>query len=431
MKVLITTDWYKPVINGVVTSVVSLTGGLVALGHEVRILTLSGDRRSHIDGNVTRIGSIGVGTIYPNARMIAAISSRYVKELIDWHPDVVHSQCEFSTFFLARRISETCGCPLIHTYHTVYEDFTHYFSPSVRFGKYMAATCSRMLLAKTQTVIVPTEKIKKMLNGYGVGTPITTIPSGLELEQFEIPTTPMERKAMRVKLGLGDTDQALIYLGRLAQEKNIEELLLFLSQRQDAHLHLILVGDGPYRVHLEHTVKTLQLDHRVMFVGMVPPSEVVRYYQSGDIFVSASQSETQGLTYIEAMASGLPLVCREDSCLDGVLNNGVSGFAYHDANDFHADIDWLLSDEAHRRTMAKAARETAFGRFSSKAFAESMIQVYKKWLRHENSEFSPTASRWSGTWPSAKTALTTHANDVSSDSKPLLRKTTDHLSQKP
>lgn len=135
MKVLITTDWYKPVINGVVTSVLSLADGLEALGHEVRILTLSGTIHSYCEGNVTYIGSVSVGKIYPNARLKTAMTHGYVRDLIAWKPDVVHSQCEFSTFFLARRITQICRVPLVHTYHTVYEDYTHYFSPSISVGR--------------------------------------------------------------------------------------------------------------------------------------------------------------------------------------------------------------------------------------------------------------------------------------------------------
>lgn len=136
MKILITTDWYKPVINGVVTSVTNLEEGLRGAGHDVRILTLSNDLHSYRKENVTFIGSIGVGVIYPNARLRARLNDPLVQELIDWKPDVVHSQCEFSTFSFAKRIAHESGCPLIHTYHTVYEDFTHYFSPNVRLGHF-------------------------------------------------------------------------------------------------------------------------------------------------------------------------------------------------------------------------------------------------------------------------------------------------------
>lgn len=377
MKVLITTDWYKPAVNGVVTSVVNLADGLTALGHEVRILTLSGTRHSHSDGKVSYIGSIGVGMLYPNARLKAARSSRYVKELISWAPDVVHSQCEFSTFFLARKIAEACACPLVHSYHTVYEDFTHYFSPSVRVGKYMATVFSRHVLARVQAVIVPTEKIKTMLRGYGVQTPITAIPSGLAFEQFCAPLSDEERAVARRALGFQDSDMVLVYLGRLAKEKHISELLGFLSDRDEDDLKLLLVGDGPYRSRLEEETVLRRLSGRVVFTGMIAPSEVARYYKFGDIFVTASQSETQGLTYIEAMAAGLPLLCHADDCLCGVIINGVNGFTYSDAEEFHQILSLLREDRQLCRLLGEAARETAFQRYSIEGFADCAETVYK------------------------------------------------------
>ena len=135
MKILITTDWYIPAVNGVVTSVKNLRRGLEARGHEVRILTLSQSTQSWEEEGVTCLGSVPVGLVYPGARLRTTLVRRWVKELAEWGPDVIHSQCEFSTFFLARRLAEHLGVPLVHTYHTVYEDYTHYFSPSVRLGR--------------------------------------------------------------------------------------------------------------------------------------------------------------------------------------------------------------------------------------------------------------------------------------------------------
>ncbi|MDD3541635.1 MAG: glycosyltransferase family 4 protein [Petrimonas sp.] len=380
MKVLITTDWYRPVVNGVVTSVLSLADGLTALGAEVRILTLSGDMHSRTDGNVTYLGSIGVGKIYPNARLKTAPSSKYIRELVDWRPDVVHSQCEFSTFFLAKKIAEACDCPLVHTYHTVYEDFTHYFSPSVRFGKAMAAAFSKSILAKTDSVIVPTGKVRDMLLRYGVKTPISVVPSGLELGQFEALPDENGRNALRTSLGVGQNDRVLLFLGRLAQEKNIDELLELMTIETDKHLRLLLVGDGPYRAQLEEKAKTLGLGERVIFGGMVKPCEVAKYYALGDVFVSASQSETQGLTYIEAMASGLPLLCRDDPCLANVIQNGVNGLTYGNSDEFAAKLHSLIRDDSYRQKLGEAARETAFRHFSSEGFAGSVLNEYRALL---------------------------------------------------
>ena len=385
MRVLITTDWYKPAVNGVVTSVVNLTDGLEAAGHEVRILTLSGSLRSYCAGNVTYIGSIGVGLVYPNARVKMAQSDRFVRELAEWRPDIVHSQCEFSTFFLAKRIAQECGAPLIHTYHTVYEDFTHYFSPSVRFGRRMAAAFSRRILSGTQAVIVPTEKIRSMLRGYGVTQPVTVVPSGLALGQFQIRLSEAERNAARRRLGFAEEDRALLYLGRLAQEKNLEEILALLT-RQSRRVKLLIVGGGPYQRRLMEAVRELRLDERVVFAGMVNPEEVARYYALGDVFVSASRSETQGLTYIEAMAAGLPLLCRNDPCLADVVSDGVNGFLYENEPEFSAKLERLAADARLRRSLAAAARETAFSRFSSEAFAAHVLAEYQRLIDSAGAE---------------------------------------------
>lgn len=378
MKVLITTDWYKPVINGVVTSVVNLEEGLRKAGHEVRILTLSNDLHSYCEGNVIYIGSVSVGMIYPNARLRAGWTEPLVQELIDWRPDIVHSQCEFSTFSFAKRIARICGCPLVHTYHTVYEDFTHYFSPNVRLGHFLARKFSHYIANQTDTVIVPTDKIRVMLRSYQITQPICTVPTGLRMGAFLTPLSPEKRDALRRTLGLRDDDLVLTYIGRLAQEKNIDELLRLLPDTPP-NVKLLLVGDGPYRSRLEAQVRELKLAQRVIFAGMVSPERVADYYKIGDSFVSASQSETQGLTYIEAMASGMPLLCRKDDCLSGVLLHGVNGFAYTAKEEFLAGLS-ALSDAKTRQAMGIAAQKAAYAQFSSESFTQKVLQVYQDCL---------------------------------------------------
>ena len=378
MKILITTDWYKPVINGVVTSVTNLEEGLRGAGHDVRILTLSNDLHSYRKENVTFIGSIGVGVIYPNARLRARLNDPLVQELIDWKPDVVHSQCEFSTFSFAKRIAHESGCPLIHTYHTVYEDFTHYFSPNVRLGHFLARKFSHYIASQTDAVIVPTEKIRNMLRSYQITQPIRTVPTGLKMGAFLAPLPPEKRTVLRRARGLREGDLALTYIGRLAQEKSIGELLRFLPDTPQ-NVRLLLVGDGPYREKLEAQVRELGIAGRVIFSGMAAPERVADYYKVGDIFVSASRSETQGLTYIEAMASGLPLLCRKDDCLSGVLLPEVNGFAYTTEAEFLAGLS-ALSDAQTRRDMGAAAQSAAYARFSAESFTRKVLQVYQDCL---------------------------------------------------
>ena len=153
------------------------------------------------------------------------------------------------------------------------------------------------------------------------------MPTGLKLDAFLAPLPPAERSALRAKLGLGADDLALTFVGRLAKEKNVSELLAFLPAAP-RNVKLLLVGDGPCWHELEAQARERGLTDRVLFAGMAAPERVADCYKAGDVFVSASRSETQGLTYLEAMASGLPLLCREDDCLKGVLSPGENGFSY-------------------------------------------------------------------------------------------------------
>ena len=196
MKILITSDGYTPAVNGVVTSVLNLRRELEARGHEVRVLTLSQDLRSSVRDGVTYIGSVPVGLIYPGARLRAVLAGRYIRELVEWGPEVVHSQCEFSTFFLARRIAEELDVPLVHTYHTVYEDYTHYFSPSVRLGRRAVETLTRWVAGLTDCIIAPTGKVRTLLEDYGVTVPVFVVPSGIDLRRFRREAVPGCRAAM-------------------------------------------------------------------------------------------------------------------------------------------------------------------------------------------------------------------------------------------
>ena len=188
--------------------------------------------------------------------------------------------------------------------------------PSKRLGDFLAKFLSRKRLKRVDTLVAPTQKVENTLHHYGMRAPIRIVPSGISLEQHQQRLAPQERWERRRALGIGEDDQVLINLGRLGGEKNLGELLTFFAEarKKNEHLKFLIVGDGPAREDLEKQAKQLGVEQQVIFTGKVPPSEVQNYYQLGDVFVSASTSETQGLTYIEAAANGLPLLCRQDDC---------------------------------------------------------------------------------------------------------------------
>lgn len=375
MKILITTDWYEPVINGVVTSVLNLKRELEQKGHEVKVLTLAGDGKQRVEGNVYYMKSFGIGKIYPDARATISVNDRYVKELTTWHPDVVHSQCEFATFGSGLKIAQKCNAPLLHTYHTVYENYTHYFSSSKTVGKKVVALWSKSLLSKVDGVVVPTEKVEYLLRGYQVEQPIYVVPTGIDIRKYDYDLDFQQKKIKKKELGIPLKNKVLITVGRLAKEKNISEILRSLKKMDRQDVTYLLVGDGPYREELEKEVRNLGMESQVVFSGMVSPEQVGDYYKLGDIFVSASNSETQGLTYVEALANGLPALCRKDDCLKNVIIQGRNGYQYDGDEGFCEYLGQLLDQEDLRGEMAQEAKRWAVG-FSTTRFGDKMERIY-------------------------------------------------------
>lgn len=379
MKVLITTDLYTTNTNGVVTSVRNLMEELEKKGHKVRVLTVSEKLKSHQDDNIYYIKSLPLGIVYPDVRMpISYHHHRFIQELIDWKPDVIHSQCEFFSYQFASYISRKTGAPIVHTYHTLYEQYVTYIFPSQRIGAFFVGKLSKYRLRKAEAVVAPTQKVEAVLKNYGVRNPIHVVPSGIALEQHKERISEAERQQKRSALGIPEDHIVLLNLGRLGTEKNLSELIEMFSiaLSQNPKLTMLIVGDGPARKELEELSKKLDVADHVIFTGMVAPEEVHKYYQLGDIFVSASTSETQGLTYVEAAANGLPLLCRRDTCLDGVLVEGKNGYEYEAEQEFCELLDAILSSPDWCNTARVQSKEIA-DTFDRSSFAEKIEDIYE------------------------------------------------------
>ena len=203
LKILITTDLFTTDTNGVVTSVKNLFDELTANGHDVKILTISNNLHSHKEGAVYYIRSIPLKAVYPNLRMPVSYRHKLIQEIIDWKPDVVHSQCEFFSFQFAARISRITGAPIVHTYHTLYEQYlTSYVIPSKRLGDYLAKVLSRHRLKQVKSLVAPTQKVENTLQSYGMRAPISVVPSGISLEQHHKRLTPQQRLERREAVGI-------------------------------------------------------------------------------------------------------------------------------------------------------------------------------------------------------------------------------------
>lgn len=370
MKILITSDWYYPVINGVVRSVLNLKEYLEKQGHDVKILTLSNTIKSYRSGNIYYIGSLSARKIYPEARVTNLLSKTYIKEIKKWGPDIIHSQCEFSTFIMAKTLAYECKIPIVHTYHTIYEDYTHYFIASKRMGKKAVALASKKFSDMCNAIIAPSEKTSNLLKEYGISEEkISVVSTGIHIPEI-IKTNPREL------LSIGKDEKILLYLGRIGEEKNIEEIIDYYQRLADPKIKLYVVGGGPHLDKLKEFASGFAKE--VNFVGMVSPEDVNKYYQMADVFVSGSTSETQGLTYYEALANGTTALCRKDGALDGVIINGYNGYVYEDFQGFNRCLEKIMENKDFENYLSKNARSFAIEKFSVEAFGQKCENIYKK-----------------------------------------------------
>ncbi|SET08527.1 glycosyltransferase family 4 protein [Paenibacillus sp. NFR01] len=376
MKVLITTDTYSPMVNGVVTSVKNLYKELKAEGHDVRILTLSHSKYDVVKDDVYYVKSIPVG-IYPDARCKLPLFNKLIHAILEWRPDIIHSQTEFSMMLVSKQLAHKLKIPLIHTYHTLYENYLGYFLGGRVVTVNLSARITRRMLNRVEGVIAATDKTRSKLLSYGIQTPIFEVPTGIELHKFQQSFSDDQKRQLKQKLGLTDQDRIIAYVGRIALEKNIGEIVAFLPRLLGAmpDVKLLIVGGGPYLDTLKEQVGQLGITDRVVFTGMVRPDEVHQYYKMADLFVNASTSETQGLTYVEALACGCPVVCRYDPCIDGVIEQGINGFAYINREEFTAFCSGILADAGLRGQLSRNALYKA-ELFSSRVFAKKVMERY-------------------------------------------------------
>lgn len=374
MKILITTDTYRPTINGVVTSIESLKKALDRLGHDVRILTFSDSFNSKQEGDIYYMGSLGAGKFYPDARMNKLFYNRFYEDIMDWKPDIVHSQTEFTMFIQAKKIAKDLDIPLLHTYHTVYEDYTHYFSLNKKIGKELAKQFTKQIIKTTDGVVVPTNKIYNLLTEYNIHEDIYVAPTGINVQKL----SECDDFDIRSGYKIPEDKHIVLFLGRIGKEKNITEILQYLENIDRDDIVFIIAGAGPFLSELKDICSNSKIRDRLIFTGMIDSSKVGNFYSKADVFVSASTSETQGLTFIESMACSTPIICRHDDCLDGVLIDGETGFGYDTEEEFIDYLNQILDNKKLRDKMSKNCKQLVDENYTEDSFANKIEQIYKK-----------------------------------------------------
>ena len=380
MKIGLFSDTFYPEINGVATSILSLHQELSRRGHEVHVFAPK--CRGWEDNQQDTFH-------YITSAPFLVLKDRnfaFPGPITNWEAtkldfDIVHTNSEFVMGYFGKHIAKSNESVLIHTYHTIWEEYTYYITHGVadEAARKVARKYSQWWCNRFDRIVCPTGKTAGLLYDYGVRAPMDVIPSGMDIARFAPERhDALERAARRNECGVMPGERVLLNIGRISKEKNIEQIMRVFPRLHEIYpdVRFVIVGEGPMRESLTKMARDLGVSDHVTFAGPKRWEIIDQYYAMGDVFVSASRSETQGLTYIEAMASGLCVCAVNDACLDGVIHDGVSGILTDESDE--ALLEGLIRafSEEGKNIAAHAAEYAA--PFGTEAFAIRMEQCYEK-----------------------------------------------------
>ncbi|CAN1490700.1 RfaG Glycosyltransferase [Fimbriimonadaceae bacterium] len=374
LRIAVFSDSALPLINGVSVSVAALVEELRDRGHDVDLYAnrFPGFVETHPNNVRFNAVEIPFWRGYPVTMPPLATQLRRFRERTY---DIVHTHTPFPVGMIGLRWAESHELPIVSTYHTLYDRYSHYVKIlPPRFVRYRIARHTNYYYSRVHHVITPSEASLKWLRRHDVHTRATIIPTGSPVPKRQNP------EELRAKFGVSPTDVVLLYAGRLAPEKNLRLLIEAVSDlmAQRPEVQLWLMGDGPYRATCEELVDQLGIRARVKFFGFVSQPSVGDVYGAADLFVFASVTETQGLVVQEAMLHRLPVVVVSGGGASETIIDGHNGLlARNDRMDFCQKMNEVLSSNETRQQLAEAGFHSQLPR-SIPAMVDRVLAVYRE-----------------------------------------------------
>jgi len=378
LKVLFISDVHFPRVNGVSTSIRTFVEQIKGLGHEVHLIAPDYDIATEDEAWIKRIPARSIYFDPEDKLMKYGEALKLYAELEKEKYDIIHIHTPFVAHYLGLKLASKLKIPCIETYHTFFEDYLHHYLPWV--PKYLARGLARVISKRqcnsVDAIVAPSSPMLDVLRGYGVKATAEVIPTGLQDHSFK----DADGKAFRIKYDIPLDRPMLLYVGRVAFEKNIHfllEMTKILSTKQPDVL-LVITGEGPAEASLHKLSKELNIEKFVKFIGYLDRNtELNACYQAADVFVFASKSETQGLVILEAMAQGTPVVAIAELGTSSILIEGKGALiATENTDEFAEKVHQLLIYPEHMFELGKRAKAYALDKWTAKYQAERMIKFY-------------------------------------------------------
>lgn len=377
MKILFISDVYFPRINGVSTSIETFRNNLRALGHTVHLIVPEYGSQSPDESDILRVPAKSLPFDPEDRLMSYSWVMKRVEQLRTEKYDIIHIQTPFVAHYLGTKLSRLLDIPCVETYHTFFEEYLHHYIPLIPkvLTSLIAKRFSRHQGNSLHGMVVPSHPMLKILKDYGITTHSEVIPTGIPPQSFVLG----DRETFRNKYGIAHDRPVLLFVGRVAHEKNIGFLLKMLEpvKAKIPNVLFVIAGEGPAREHLMNEVKERGLNDNVTFIGYLDRNtELNSCYRSADIFIFSSRTETQGLVLLEAMAQGTPVVSTAELGTRDVLRDGLGVWiAKEELHDFSTKVVIMLGDGEVRKDLSASGREYAHSWSASKQ-AERMLGFY-------------------------------------------------------
>lgn len=392
MRIGLFTDQYYPSVSGVVTSIKMLYEGLESLGHECIVFT-SFDERKISKADLEIINQKKVvnfkGVAYPFKALkdfrFTFFTRRFVKVIKKYKLDVIHIQTEYSIAKIAIKASKKLHIPIVHTLHTSWKDYIQYLFPQLDKGfhkqllwlekKWFTAPVSKA----SEIEIVPTKKVIQDLSLYGIDKKVEVVPTGIELERFDDNHVSKE-DVEKLKKSLGIEDEFIFsYVGRASKEKSINVIIdaFRMAFNDDPKVKLLIVGGGPELEELMSVADKDGITRNIIFTDSVPWDKIPVYYHMTDVFINASKTETQGLTYIESLASGTPVLVQKDEVIEDVVIDNYNGYIFDGVESLSLKMKYIVDNKGELDKLRDNCYKS-LKNYSKEQFSKNIIEIYKK-----------------------------------------------------
>ncbi|MEG0457030.1 MAG: glycosyltransferase [Oscillospiraceae bacterium] len=381
MKIALFTETYLPFINGVVTHVKLLKEGLESLGHTVLVVTADpGAKKSYIQDGVLHCPAVTSKRLY-NYGLAAPLSYKRFRLIENFGPDIIHIHNEFGIGLSGIEAAKRLHIPLVYTMHTMYDEYLYYIAPRplLPIVKKTAHSYAKFLANRASSLTGPSKKIEGFFKSCGVNKDVNIVPNSVELDDFTPDkVSPEQKTELRKKLNIPADACIACFVGRLGFEKSVDVLIDYWCEKllDDEKLYLIVIGEGPAFSGLVEQANIRNASEKIKFLGAILHAEIPPYFAICDMFITPSLSDTNSISMLEAMASGLPVLQRYDEINANQVVEGINGFIFNNAEEMANKVLAIKNKTTEEINILKHSVRDSVKKSGAEDLANYMLAVY-------------------------------------------------------